>query len=65
MVEVVAANERQPALNESLRLQSSKLPDNFQFVRRHPSGQSIGKSVCLLNPPSKPTTQEARVQSQF
>jgi hypothetical protein len=65
MVEIVAADERPPALDKSLRLQSPELSNDFQLVWRHPSVQGIGKSIRLVNPPSKPTTQEAGVQSQF
>ena len=42
MVQIVAADERPPALDESLRLQSRKSSNDFQFVRRHSSGKSVG-----------------------
>jgi hypothetical protein len=56
MIQIVAADERPPALQESLRLQSRKPLNDFQFVWGHSSCKGVGKSLGLLNPPSKTTT---------
>src|SRR5580704_7886571 len=56
MIQIVAADERPPALQESLSLQSRKPSNDFQFVWGHSSCKGVGKSVGLLNSPSKTTT---------